>query len=330
MEHLYLNDEFVYVRLQGIVWHTNALRRKSKLLDSSNNILINIIDNVNPLKKLVINCKRINDIGQNLIGLLSSNNRFNKRKIIFIETAGIHEALLSSLKELDISKFDSSHYHIVSPTNSTNMSLEEYKDCIRKVNELEEKVIKRIIIDSYYKFEEGYRVLPSTAILAKGEFNACSIISSPKNFLWTSLYLADKVEEFIQKEIKPQKKLRLLGVSLRGAIFTSSIALLLGYDFDTVDHLGPKHKLYDVDFFENKINKYQYLYIGDYIIGGTEVKIAKTYAQIYGNRLEHAFVIGSLFKPERFSTFKLGYLVNILDIIPKENIDYKLYLDNEI
>ena len=39
--------------------------------------------------------------------------------------------------------------------------------------------------------------------------------------------------------------------------------MLLGLDYDTVDHLGPKHKLFDVDFFNNKTNKHIYIYIGD-------------------------------------------------------------------
>jgi hypothetical protein len=69
------------------------------------------------------------------------------------------------------------------------------------------------------------------------------------------------------------------------------------------------------------------LFIGDFIIGGTEVKIAKTYSQIYGNKLEHAFVIASLFKPERFHSFKLGCLKNIMDLKLGDDVDYKLYLE---
>ena len=336
MEHLYLNNKYVYLRLQSLMWYTNALSRKGKLLDSAAEVLINIVDNVEPNKILVVNCKRVTDFGHNLFEIVLTKERVSKRKIIFIETDGIFTTLTSAINSLGISLFQNFDLKVVSPFNSSvSLSEKEYSEIIVEVEEEELNEINRIIIDSYNEFPtktsddfpDGYRPLPSTAILAQGEFNACSIISSPKKFLWLSSYMADKVDEFIQEKVKPTKILRLLGVSLRGAIFTSSVALLLGYEFDTVDHLGPKHKLYDVDFFETKINKYQYLYIGDFIIGGTEVKIAKTYAQIYGNTLEHAFVIGSLFEPERFSTFQLDYLAKIMEVIPKsKKIDYKLYL----
>lgn len=329
MEHLYIINEFVYLRLQALIWNTNALGRRSKFLDKANEVLIDIIDNVDTNKILVINCKRVNDFGQNLIDLALTQERINKRKIIFIETELLHDSLISSIKGLNGGIYNNSSIKVISPIHSAyNFSNKEYEEIINKSKKIEEEEISKIIIESYNEYDEGYKPLPSTAILAQGEFNACSIISSPKNYIWISLFLADKVEKFILNEIKPTNMLRLLGVSLRGSIFTSSVAMLLGIDFDVVDHLGPRHKLYEIDFFENKTNKYQYLYIGDFIIGGTEVKIAKTYAQVYGNNLEHAFVIASLFKPERFSSFKLGYLKNIIDLIPKsKKLDYKLYLN---
>lgn len=329
MEHLYLNNGFVYLRLQALIWHSNALNRRNKLLENSNRTLINIIDNVDPQKVLIINCKRISDFGHNLIEIISNNDRFAKRKIVFIETEALHKNLVDSFHSLEITVYSSKKLHIVSPENSTySYSSNDYEKIIEESSKLEQEEVKRIIIDSYIendKDKDKYEPLPSTAILALGEFNACRIISNPKSFIWLTLTFADKVEQFIQDVVKPQRPYRLMGVSLRGAIFTSAISMLLGLDYDTVDHLGPKHKLFDVDFFNNKTNKHIYIYIGDFIIGGTEVKIAKTYAQVHGHKLEHAFVIGSLFENERFSTFKMGCIQNILEVIPRsKRIDFKL------
>ena len=151
--------------------------------------------------------------------------------------------------------------------------------------------------------------LPSTAILATGEFDAGKIISKPDNFFWLAFSLSDLVEDFVKEiNIKYHDEFvcRLISVSLRGSPFAAAISLLTSPEikYDTVDHLGPKHKLFDIEFFDKlKLStkeKVRYIYFGDFIIGGTELKIAQTYSQIYGYELKHAVVIGSYFNETRY------------------------------
>jgi primosomal protein N'' len=56
MEHLYLiSKDIVYIRLQALVWYTNALSIENKYLEKANEALMHIIDQVETDKVLVIN-----------------------------------------------------------------------------------------------------------------------------------------------------------------------------------------------------------------------------------------------------------------------------------
>jgi hypothetical protein len=314
--HLYLiQDDFVYTRLQGLIWAGDGLLLNSKFYTGANHIFLDIAKNIKPELPLIVNCKRVTNFDESVYRIIKETNL--TRKIIFTHIdEGFHgqfanelDAIFNGLAQQNKAK------HLISTNHSTfNFSLQQYEERCKKVEEFLEKKYREIVKScfSYYKETDHNHLeqLPSTAIYATGEFDAGKIISNPENFHWLTLGLSDIVESFVKKineEYHDEIVCRLISVSLRASPFAAAISLLSNPEikFDTVDHLGPKHKLFDIEFFDklksNIKEKIRYIYFGDFIIGGTELKIAQTYSQIYGYDLKHAVLIGSYFEEERYS-----------------------------
>ena len=335
-KHLFiLKDKFVYTRLQGLIWAGDGLQFNSKVNINAGNILLRIIENEKTDLPLIVNCKRVTCFDESVYRIIKESNV--ERKIIFIH---IEESFFSPfVSELTtmlggLSQTLPKVHLIATNHTSLNYSLQEYKNFIESGDETEKEQLTSIVKKSFVYFDcvdhKILKQLPSTAFFSTGEFDASVIISSPEYFHWVALNLSDLVEQFV-KQINDEKAdeygCRLISVSLRASPFAAAVSLLTPeLKFDTVDHLGPKHKLFDIDFFEklktNVKEKVRYIYLGDFLIGGTELKIAQTYVQIYGFDLRHAAVIGSYFEDSRFSNdFEIKSLIKLQDLkIPDLNI----------
>ena len=127
------------------------------------------------------------------------------------------------------------------------------------------------------------------------------------------------------KIIKSEKltDIVLVSSSLRGAIFTSILGILNNLEYVNIDHIGPIHKVYDFESLNIAHQDRNYFYVGDFVFGGTEIKLTKVYASFIGAKLNHALVLGSLFDSEVFKDFKLHELHTLHKI--REEADYKLF-----
>lgn len=324
--HLFNSNKHVYLRLQSVIHCTeNSIYDGYVLGKSSANCLIEIIKTIDPRKILVINCKRVTEYGDHIFNVINEKTKSQKRTILLFNTSGIFDVLnqLLSAAGFEKEEYPSEGAIVINRVKDKPFYLKVIDECLNE----EKEFLTDAITNSFYEYGNQEGTLPSTPIIAEGEFDANKIISNPKEFLTLTQLMADQVEELISQELNSKKfaenyrQIKLLAVSLRGAPIAAQIAMLVGRRFDLIDHLGPRHKLFDVDFFENAANEIYYIYIGDFAIGGTEVKIAKSYAQMVDCTLEYAFVIGSLFDKSRFRSFTLNYLVNITDLTESE---YKL------
>ena len=79
----------------------------------------------------------------------------------------------------------------------------------------------------------------------------------------------------------------------------------------------------NVDWEDITKDKSGNIYIGDFVFGGTEIKLTKAYTSFNGATLNHALVLGSLFNSEVFTDFKLHEL-NTLNKISSE-AKFKLF-----
>lgn len=341
--HLYLvQDDFVYIRLQGLIWASDGLLLNSKFNIGASELFLEIAENVNIDKPLIVNCKRITKFDESIYRIIKEKNL--KRKIIFTHIDGGFHAQFA--KELDIifnglAQQNSSKNLISTNHSSFTFTPDQYDELVQKVEIYLKKKNDEIVRSCFKYYEETnhkkLNQLPSTSILATGEFDAGKIISNPEKFFWLTLNLSDLIDDYAKEIIQnsdPKIACRLLSVSLRGSPFAAAVSLLSKdplIKFDTVDHLGPTHKLFDLEFFDklklvNK-EKFRYIFFGDFIIGGTEIKIAQTYSQIYGYDLMHAVLIASYFDADRYLPgIEVKSLVKIKELqIP----DLKFVLDDE-
>lgn len=298
------SNKYVFTRMQNIIWATRGLGLSYLLESDAGNLLGSIVEKVENEKSLVVNFTRITEIDDHALDGFFDSLIKSKRQVIIID--GNH--LFNRIDQLRKGK--------------GTVSIEATSDIIRlgndkkiKPNEIEsnrKKVVetfkKDAVISCIEKFPK--RRLSSTPLVADGEYNSNRLISNIKQFMWLSSLLADELDKIISDEKIENPK--LLSVSLRGAPFAASIGLLLSLPFETIDHFGPKHKVFDNDFL-NRIEKgSNYIFVGDFCIGGTEIKTAKMYTNLKGSFLNHAIVIGNQIDPKYFKDyFKLYSLVDL-------------------
>lgn len=310
---------FVYVKLKGLVWIYNSLTNPNNLDKSAGDALTEIYSTVETSKPLLIDCKGISGITDHAWDSLFQAIEKSKREIVFINFQKIEQKINFCKKEFCL---------FMKMQNTDNTFIIFYEHIQSKIDEninsqIEIYLVERVehfVKKSFYQYEGAkLKHLTSTPISSNGEFDAANIISSPESFYWTCLLLADTVEKIIQEFRIGGMSLptKLLTVSLRSSPFAASVGLILGLQVETVDHFGPILKNHETDYSIS--NTHEYIYMGDFAVGGTEIKVSKTYALMRNSKLEHAVVIASLFDKNIFKEFHLHPLVYLKKSCPNAN-----------
>jgi hypothetical protein len=313
--------DFVYVRLKGLIWATNGLRSPSNIEQNAGKILHDVLMTIHPEKSLVVDCKGVSATVDHSLDAFFKNIPNVNREIVFSNISSLEKEIKSGVGEFcqSVDKIE--------PANSTCLVIRpekklEYSKINSLVDEMLTEEISRYIKGCFGKFKDGnFHFMHSTPFFASGLYNSSIIISDPIMFYWTCIKLSNVLEKIIDdfKIGSINNPIKLLSVSLRGSPFAVAMGLLTGKPVETIDHLGPKHKLFDSDVLENikRGISVTYIYIGDFTFGGTEIKIAKAYAELNSCSLDHAIVLGSLHTSEMFDhNFKLHPLANLNALHP--------------
>ena len=303
---------FVFARIQVLTWIANGTSLLYLLEKNSCELLADIIDGSDSSKAVVINFKGIKEIDDHALDRVFKVLEDNTKEVIIINGYSLYDKIITSKKDSKTHiTTNSADETIIMGRNSaisTKIILEERQQYI-------DQYIKRVLSETFQLFE-GEQRMCSTPIISNGEFNSSLIISIPSRFIWITFFLSDMLFGLLEES--KLTNVKLLSASLRGAPFAAMLGLINNLKFETIDHFGPKHKVYDVDFIQLKEQDINYIYVGDFVFGGTEIKIAKTYTELKGSKLANAICIGSLFDPKVFSSeFNLKALLNIKDINPK-------------
>ena len=328
--------DYIYIRFKALIWHSNCLIKHQTILQSSINLLEKIYLDIYPDLPLVVSLRGVVDTERPFENFFSETVSVKIRPLIFIHNESFGDKVVESIlriteptkrpkQEADPEEFD------VIKVCCTSSQNDIVKGLVKKIEKVEQKFLVDAIKSCHKKVK--HRLL-STVVAANVEFDAAKIVSEPSIFIWVCLFMADKILEFIKDKSQTESfnpnfsNIKLLAVSLRGSPFASAVSFLINRGYDTIDHLGPKHKLFDIELFENFKKGTQYIYIGDFVVGGTEIKIAQAYAELLGCELNYAVVLSSLLEPEVFKeNFKLIPLTRINDIVP--DAEYKLIDTNE-
>ena len=308
--------DFVYVRAKGLIWCYNGLTNQNNIDKSAGDAMKEIYLSIEPSTPLIFDCKGISGITDHAWDCLFESIQDIKREIHFINIQKISQKITvckaefcTSMKMLNID----SAFSIYSEIIKLNIQQETYSS-------IESNIVKKIkgfVADSFYQYPGNkMQLLSSTPIYSNGEFDAAKLVSNPESFYWISLKLSDELEKIIQ-EFRlggMSMRIKLLTVSLRSSPFAAAIGLLSGLQIETVDHFGPIFKNQEADISIADAN--EYVYIGDFTVGGTEIKISKTYALMKNSKLIHAVVIASLLKKEAYKEFVLHPLTYLLESCP--------------
>ncbi|MDB5012268.1 MAG: hypothetical protein JWQ25_470 [Daejeonella sp.] len=318
------NLEYVYVRVQGLIWIINGLVESTNVRVGVGNELDRIYNTSSTTLPLIADFKNIESISDHTLDGLMKSISVLTRPIIFINTNTVEATLVPDLP-VDIG----SHRFYDKSTRSLNISLIgnfstiDFSDL---VSEITKKKVQGIVKSSFSTFGTK-KHLASTPILANGIYDANNIISNYDSFYWVCLVLNDLLKDTLSQKNNIKYPIRLLSVSLRSAPFASVLAQLNKIPLKTIDHLGPRHKVFDLDILPNLLDKkkFSYVYIGDFCFGGTEIKIAKTYAQFAQSIFEKAIVIGSLLPSETFKDdFDLHTILDLRELGSEAGAEFKL------
>jgi hypothetical protein len=318
INNLYFTTTYtLFTRAQALIWVANGLSFLDLFEKSSGKLLSEIIDICPEDKSLIVNFKGIvrfddhclDDVYISLVG--------NKKQLIIINGESLHGELTKLKKDKNVNITHNTDKKIIILGNS---DISKYDKFIQEKDLCISNYIETVLKNTFSKFDE-FKRLCSTPFFANGEFDSKKIIESPKDFMWISFYLSDKLSQIIEAE--KLTDLVLVSASLRGAAFCSILGILNDIDFINIDHIGPIHKVYNFNNLEYNYGNKNFLYIGDFVFGGTEIKLTKVYAAFGGAKLNHALVLGSLFEPNVFTDFNLFELSKLKEI--SNDADYKLF-----
>ncbi len=307
----------LFTRAQALVWVANGLSFLDLFEKSSGKLLSKIIDICPEEKTLLVNFKGIIRFDDHCLDEVYNSLQGNIKQLVIINGEHLIGELIKLKKEKEININHDSSKKIIIIGNSRSFDFEEM---LQERNSLVKNYINNILKSTFTKFDK-FKRLCSTPFLANGEFDSKKIIESPKDFMWISFYLSDHLSNLIESE--KLNDIVLISASLRGATFTSILGILNDLDFINIDHIGPIHKVYDSNSLDLNHRNRNYLYIGDFVFGGTEIKLTKVYASFGGAKLNHALVLGSLFDSSVFSDFKLHELNTLREI--SDEAKFKLF-----
>lgn len=318
------HSSWTYTTVDGLIWLSSGLKLPTNLEEKACDSLIKIYKEINIGQPLVIDFRNIKDVADRALERLFTIFQEGTREVVLVNFENISD---------QINKNTSDHYHKDSQNNTQtdgscckvlNQVGFTGEKLVEKINELRQQKVEEFVKSSFTKFDVP-QYLNSTPIKATGVYDAGKMITNHTAFYWVCLELSEKLKGLLNNgKINLNKELRLLTVNLKSSPFASVVSLLNNIPLVTIDHLGPKHKVYDLDILDGleNLKQYSYIYVGDFCVGGTEIKIAKTYAGISNSYLNTALVIGSYFPSEVFkSAFNLFALVSIKELHPHAQFD---------
>lgn len=297
------HPDFIYTRLMAVTWHVNILAPSIFTYAAGDKLRQHIQSDISN-KPVILNCSGVSVIEDHAMSAIRSYLLTADRCITFI-VEETDEFLIDKItSELNSSEPNKIHIDREQSNNHqllfcarqqelTHPIKSKLDNLLEKTKKVERKFTVEAVRDCYYDFDKPRR-LSSTPLIAKGEFNASKLIADPKTFIWISLLLTDKFLETLAQE-KP-KTVSLLAVSLRGSPFAAAIRILAENYYpslEIIDHIGPKHELLEGHIGRTSMCGEQYILVSDFVIGGTEIKVAKTYAIAQGASLKGAITIGS-------------------------------------
>lgn len=329
------HSDFVYTRLKALAWVANETVLPSVLQADAGKALSHLFDHVERDKPLVINCHGINVIDDHALDSIRGALKAHRRPLVLVYAEQLKPQFDDALGIYDFYSVGSVRVMVPGDARIERAAAEHI---IEQFPDLEHKSVIKYVGDCFRPFPDGkMHRMASTPLLASGVFDARPLISDPERFVWVSMLMADRLEKYLDAGLdsavgsldptatdKP-KSFRLLAVSLRGSPMAAAVGLLTGrqHSIEIVDHMGPKYRILEEHSLRLSSGNEDYIYVGDFVVGGTELRIAQAYARSKGAMLRHALVIGCRLDPEEYQLdMGVSCIVKLEECCPKAKFQF--------
>lgn len=326
MNYFLQHSDFLYTRIMLFSWEcesdlTNFSETNGEFFVSQLDKNLKVLD----INTIVVNCNNVLDIDDHFIDPIL---KYQKDK-------GLDIILYSDDSSIKLPKYCSEHID----NNGVNVFLREgergvYYFCSNSISSsklselideaelLEQKKVVNLIKESY---SEKKQELSSTPLLASGIFNATKLLSDPSKFRWLTLLMVDGITKCLMKE--RAASCSIVSSSLRGASIAGSVREIIHFLVPTelflFDHIGPKHDFnFNPNHKEIKPNSLC-IYIGDFLIAGTELKVTQAYCNLFSGKIDYAFVLGKYTRKDKLcGDINVHSLVQLKECV--SNLKYEL------
>lgn len=330
MNYFVPHSDFHYTRVLLFSWECDS--EPTNLSETNGTFFIGklaaYIEATNA-SRVIINCNNVVDIDDHFLDPIQNYLKGSKVELCFYSNDQVHN-LVNYIDEHFDSKLGITTQYFKDDNNSViylskkNVCSSDIFRLISESVELEQKGIEGVVSSSYFKNTED-EILSSTPLIPTGHFNATEIISDPSKFRWIVLLLVEAIHKVMQQD-RP-KHYTIVASSLRGTAIAGSVKELLhflsGPDLCVIDHIGPNHDVIEKPLFNNFGRSDYCVYVGDFLIAGTELKITQAYCGFLGGRIKHAFVIGKYTQKSSLgNNIKLHSLVQLTNCASE--LSYKL------
>ena len=294
------NENLVYARMKGIVWCAEGLKYPNMIRPLAGKELACLVKEKKPDDAFVVNCQGVVDIDDHALDAVKKALDETSREVIFINAKPIETYLNNYLGPPIASYHSSPEECTIVYSRGQSINAKKAERLSKRALDLERKHLGKLVKGCFVPNANGWERMSSTPLLATGIFNARSLITDPSAFVKICLVMAEEVEKVVQKK-KPLSG-RLFAVSLRGSPFASAVYLLNDreLEIEIVDHMGPRHKILEEYSLAIGTRAENYICVGDFIIGGTQLKIAQMYVHSKACSLDYAVVIGCALDPEDY------------------------------
>ena len=181
------------------------------------------------------------------------------------------------------------------------------------------KSIDKKINDSWSEFGDELEIrLPSTPLNAKGFYNAQEILADPSTFSRITIALSrlysnqqSRLEDIVEN--KGYDEIKFLALSLRASPFVGALSALQHKGF-TVIAPGINSKVIN-EFVANPLSpRVAYVLVSDFVVGGTELRIAESFANHRQSIVASCLCLGKVLDSESYSDFvMIESLTNIVN-----------------
>ncbi|HFQ5431646.1 hypothetical protein ACSTD8_01710 [Vibrio vulnificus] len=331
MKYFLINDKLVYSRAMLFSWESGS--NPSSFSETNGEFISKKLEEVlNSTGKriVIINANHVADVDDHFFNCLLELYKKIKFTLILYSSDKQHELINYFNEHLDRTIYNQVESYTSSDTRFFCLYSQNQKICSSKwaslkssAEDLEKDQIKNLISSSYIKNENRTK-LSSTPLVASGHFNANDLISNPYSFRWLVLLLVEMIyKKILDNQINSYT---IVASSLRGAAIAGSVREIL-YFFSkpklyVFDHIGPKYDFSKGNSTFDFSGTECCFYVGDFLIGGTELKLTQAYCQFFGGKITNAFTLGKYTNDDLIGNIQIQSIAQLKDCV--EDLEYTL------